>query len=510
MIDNKMKQRKFGVVLGYANFVVKMVTQLVYVPIMLKMLGQSEYGVYQLVASIIAYLSLLNFGFGGSYLRFYAQCKDDPQKEAKLNGTFLSIFSFFAVLVLIIGIIISINAQGILGNKLTSDEIALSKILLFILAINMALTFPISVFSSIVSSREAFIFQKLVELLKNLANPFLMILVLLMGEGSVGIVCMTTILTIIAGIVNMWYVKEKIKAKFSFKGFDVRLIKEIAAFSFFIFLNSIIDQINWNVDKYLLGRIVGSIAIAVYSVGAQINTIYVQVSDMTASVMATKVNLIVADEINPLPKLNEMFRRVGRIQAYIILAIVVGFLMIGKDFIILWAGTDYQEAYYITLLLIVPAAIPLMQSLGVDIQRALNKHQIRSVVYAGLSVANILISIPLIYKFGASGAALGTFIALLIGNGLVMNIIYARYIGLDVIAFWKNILPIMLATLIPIALGYVMNHLFVNVTWNNLLIKGLIFVFAYLIAEYFIAMNPEERAIITHLFHSKMKKEHGK
>ena len=92
MIDNKMKQRKFGVVLGYANFVVKMVTQLVYVPIMLKMLGQSEYGVYQLVASIIAYLSLLNFGFGGSYLRFYAQCKDDPQKEEKLNGTFLSIF----------------------------------------------------------------------------------------------------------------------------------------------------------------------------------------------------------------------------------------------------------------------------------------------------------------------------------------------------------------------------------------------------------------------------------
>ena len=79
MIDNKMKQRKFGVVLGYANFVVKMVTQLVYVPIMLKMLGQSEYGVYQLVASIIAYLSLLNFGFGGSYLRFYSQCKGDKK-----------------------------------------------------------------------------------------------------------------------------------------------------------------------------------------------------------------------------------------------------------------------------------------------------------------------------------------------------------------------------------------------------------------------------------------------
>ena len=72
MIIDGSKQRKLGVVLGYINFLIKMGTQLIYVPIMLKILGQNEYGVYQLVASIISYLSLLNFGFGGSYFRFYA------------------------------------------------------------------------------------------------------------------------------------------------------------------------------------------------------------------------------------------------------------------------------------------------------------------------------------------------------------------------------------------------------------------------------------------------------
>lgn len=506
MINNKNKQRKLGVVLGYVNFAVKMATQLLYVPIMLKILGQSEYGVYQLVASIIAYLSLLNFGFGGAYLRFYAKCKNDSEEEAKLNGTFLSIFSVFAVLVLIIGIMISINAQAILGTKLTADEIALSKVLLFILAINMALTFPISVFSSIVSSREAFVFQKVVELLRNIASPFFMILTLLMGKGSIGLVCVTTVLTIVTGIINVWYVKEKIQAKFLFKGFDTRLIKEIGAFSFFIFLNSIIDQINWNVDKYLLGRMVGAVAIAVYSVGAQINTIYIQVSDMTASVMATKVNLIVAEEKNPLIKLNVLFRKVGRVQAYVILAIIAGFFVLGRDFIILWAGADYQEAYYITLLLIVPAAIPLMQSLGVDIQRALNKHQIRSIVYTGLSIANILISIPLIYIMGASGAALGTAISLLIGNGLVMNIIYVKYIGLNIGAFWKDILPIITTSLISIVVGVIINRFFINITWMNFIIKSLIFVIIYLIAEYCIAMNQEEKMMITGFVHLKIKK----
>ena len=509
MIADNSKQRKLGVVLGYANFIVKMATQLIYVPIMLSILGQNEYGVYQLVASIISYLGLLNFGFGGSYLRFYAQCKGDSEKEKKLNGTFLAIFTLFSILVFVVGLITTINAETILGNKLSVDEIALSKILLFVLAINMALTFPISVFSSIISSREAFVFQRVVELLKNIANPFLMILILLMGKGSIGLVCVTTLLTIVAGIVNIWYVIKIIGAKFSFNGFDTRLVKEIGIFSFFIFLNSIIDQINWNVDKFLLGRIVGSVAIAIYSVGAQINTIFVQVSDMTASVMATKVNLIVANEENPIKKLNVLFTKVGRFQAYIILVIVAGFFVLGRDFIILWAGKEYQEAYYITLLLITPAAIPLMQSLGIDIQRALNKHQIRTIIYAGLSIVNILVSIPLIYKLGASGAALGTAISLLVGNGLLMNIIYIKCMGLDVFAFWKSLLPIILTAFIPTVAGVIINSILINISWTNFIIKGIVFVVIYLIAEYLIAMNREEKGMIGNIFLSRIKKEQG-
>ena len=507
MIDNRSKQRRLGVVLGYINFLVKMGTQLIYVPIMLSILGQNEYGVYQLVASVISYLSLLNFGFGGSYLRFYAQCNGDSDKEKKLNGTFLTVFTVFAVFVLILGLLISVNAQVILGNKLTSDELALSKVLLIILTINMALTFPISVFSSIISSQEAFIFQKVVELLKNAVNPFLTIIILLLGKGSVGLVCVTTFLTILAGVVNVWYAIAKIGAKFSFRKLDFNLIRNISAFSFFIFLNSIIDQINWNVDKFLLGRLIGSAAIAIYSVEAQINSIYTQASDMTASVMATQVNLIVANNNDPMEKLNVLFVKVGRVQAYIVLAIVSGFFVLGKDFIALWAGKNYGEAYYITLFLIAPEAIPLMQSLGVDIQRALNKHQVRSIIYAGLSIGNIIISIPLIYKFGAAGAAFGTAISLLIGNGLIMNMVYEKYIGLNIVFFWKQIFPIIIVSLIPVLGGFIINHFFLRVSWSMLLLKGIIFIIMYFVSEYIIAMNNEERNMVTNVFRSRMKRD---
>ena len=173
-------QIKIGAILGYVNYAVKMIIQLLYVPIMLRLLGQSEYGVYQLVASLISYLSLLNFGFGGAYLRFYSKCKHDPQKESTLNGTFLMVFSLFAFLALIAGTIITINSNAILGTKLTTQELSLAKILLAILTVNMVITFPISVFTSIITSRENFIFLRLLELAKSVLNPFLVITLLVL------------------------------------------------------------------------------------------------------------------------------------------------------------------------------------------------------------------------------------------------------------------------------------------------------------------------------------------
>lgn len=502
MSHNSSKEIKAGAFLGYANFAVKMIIQLVYVPILLRLLGQAEYGVYQLIASVISYLSLLNFGFGGSYLRFYSQCKGDKKKEDNLNGSYFIVFCVFAIIAFIAGIVLTVNTKFILGSKLTADELDLAKKLMFIMTINMAISFPISVFSSIVTSRECFIFQKIVELLKSICNPVLVIFVLLLGYGSIGLILVSTVLTLIAAAINIWYVIFRINAGFDFQNFNMKLMKEVSAFSFFIFLNSIIDQINWNVDKFLLGRFVGSISIALYSVGAQINNIYIQITDMLATVVAPRVNIIAVNEKNPLPKLSALWIKVGRMQAMMVLAIISGFAIFGKQFIILWAGQEYSSAYYIALLLILPVSIPLCQTLGVDIQRALNKHQYRSIVYAAVAIANLLISIPLVKKYGAIGAALGTAIALLIGNVLIMNIIYKKIIRLDVLGFWKSILTLVPSVVPSIICTVVYKRIVIIDRWSTLLIGCILFMVVYTTSLYLFGIKQEEKE----MFSSIMKK----
>lgn len=496
---NRNRQLKIGALLGYFNYGVKMVVQLLYVPIMLRLLGKSEYGVYQLVASLISYLSLLNFGFGGAYLRFYAQCKHDKEKEAELNGTFLSIFMLFAMLALIVGTVLTINSATILGSKLSADELMLAKMLMAILVLNMALTFPSSVFTSIITAKEDFVFLRVLELAKNIMNPFLTIGLLLIGYGSIGIVVTTTVLTILGAVVSIWFVFVKIKAPFSFGRFNVGLVKEIGAFSFLLFLNSIIDQINWNVDKYLLGRLVGAVAITIYSIGAQINNIYIQITDMLSSVLAPRVNEIVATEEKPMEQLNLLFVKVGRLQSYIVMVILCGFIVFGKEFIRLWAGNGYEEAYYITLLLIAPVSIPLCQTLGVDIQRALNKHQYRSFVYTCVAIGNVLISIPLIKELGAIGAAAGTMVSMVLGNVIVMNILYEKVIGLDIRNFWKEIVRGTPSIVLPLAVAVILKMFVPISTLSELLIEGVVFIVLYVVCVYSFAIKDNERRKIKEL-----------
>ena len=101
----KINQRKAGVILSYAGQLTKILISIIYTPIMLRLLGQSEYGLYQLVYSVVSYLSLLSLGFSSSYMRFYSRYKAQRDEDgvARLNGMFLLIFTSLSIVCVLCG-----------------------------------------------------------------------------------------------------------------------------------------------------------------------------------------------------------------------------------------------------------------------------------------------------------------------------------------------------------------------------------------------------------------------
>ena len=490
----KINQLKTGALLTYLSMGLGFIISLVYTPIMIRLLGQSEYGLYNLAASVISYLGILNLGFGSAYIRYYTRYKKINDKEgiSKLNGMFLIIFSVITVIVLISGFTLSHFTSSIFGEELTLNELNTARILLIILTINLAIKFPTIVFISYITANERFLFQKLIDLFKTFLNPFVILPILFLGYGSIGMALVITVVSLIVEISHVLYSFKKLNITFKLNTFDKALFKEMTIFSSFIFFNLIIDQINWNVDKYIIGRFHGTIPVAIYSLAAVFNTQYLHISTAISSVFVPRVHKLIHLPDRKL-ELTQLFVKIGRIQFIILSLILSGFIFFGKPFISWWAGKEYSSSYYIIIVLISAVTIPIIQNIGIEIQRAMNLHKFRSLTYLIIALLNIGITIPLVIYFEGLGAAIGTAIAILIGNGVIMNIYYHKRVGIDILSFWKEIFKIFPAFLLPLLTGYLFVTVFNTYLINYFILGVALYTIVFIISMWFIGMNNYER-----------------
>ena len=501
------KQRKAGVILQYMQMGLSILIQLVYTPIMLRILGDNEYGIYSVSNSIISYLSLLSLGFGASYIRFYSIYKknQDEEKIKHLNGMYLSVFMVIGVIALVAGLILSQNVSIFYNDTYTNEDLYIAKILMIFLSINLAISFPSSVFTSYITSQEKFIWQKIINMFTTVLSPAVNIILLYLGYGSIGMVITTTSISILVMLVNIWFCLRKLNMKISFRQFDWSLFKDIFVFSIFIAINQIIDQINWQTDKVILGKVVNGTAVAIYSVASNINTMYVQFSTAISSVFAPKVNTIVAaNKPTCNEELTDLMIRVGRVQLFVINLVLTGFIFFGQFFISNWAGEEYSLAYYVVLLLICPVTLSLIQNIGIEIRRAKNKHQIVALFMLITALINVGISIWFAHLWGVVGVALGTTLSLLI-NIIIIDIFYQFKLKLNMVKFYKHIILCLPSMILPCAAGVLMMIYWKPTNWYIFLAQVVIYTLIYCISVFFIGLNKNEKTSI--LSKLKRKKE---
>lgn len=495
----KINQVKWGAVLSYVSLALGTLVSLIYTPIMLDRLGESEYGVYNLALPLVSYLSLLSFGLGSAYTRYYSKYKtaDDKDGMAKLNGMFLTTYLVLGAVVLVLGLIISFNAQFVFGNKLTPEEIALAKQLMIILSISAALSFPISVFESHVMINEAYLFQKIVAMGKTVLNPLIMIPLLLMGFRSYAMVVLTLIFTIVSGLINIFYCFKKLHMPINMKHFDFPLMKEMIGFTSYVFIGIVVDQLNWSIDRLLLGWLHGTSAVTIYVQASQLNIYYLSLATAFSGVLTPRVHRMVSEGRQDR-ELSDLFTRVGRMQFILMSMVLLGFVAVGRPFVVQWSGggAQYNQSYYIGLILFASTLIPSIQGVGIEIQRAKNMHKFRSLVYLGVAIANIFVSLPLAAKWNGFGAAMGTFLSILVGNVILMNWYYYKHIGLDIPRFWKEIGKMLPSLIIPTAAAILIAIFNPYQSYFGVLLGGIVFVIIFIPCMWFFGMNSYEKETV--------------
>jgi len=505
---NDSQQRKLGAILSYVLIIASTVVQLIYTPFLTKMLGQSEYGLYSLVASIIGYLTVLDLGFGNALIVYTAKyrAQNKYEEEKKLHGMFSIIFLILGVIVALVGLVLYFNVDGLFGASMTNAELAKAKIMMLILTFNMAITFPFSIYSSIISAYEKFTYQKIVAILNTILKPIIMIPLLFMGYKSITMCIVLTMINIVIMLSNYIYCKKQLEINVKFKGFDKVLFLEILGYSIFIFLGVIVDKVNWSVDQFILGAVSGTVAVSVYAIAANINTIFINLSTVVSNMLLPKVSKMIAANAND-NEITEEFIKVGRLQCYIVFLMVTGFILVGKQFIIGWVGPDYLNSYYICMILIIPAFFSLIQSLGISIMQAKNMHKFRSLMLFLIALVNIIISIPLARAYQGIGSAIGTSLAIIVGNVIIMNFYYYFKVKINIVKFWKTIMLMVVKFILPLLITIGISY-FVHLTgFAYVIVVACIYTTLYCITSYTIVMNEYEKGLINSLINKIVKRK---
>ena len=502
-----MNQLKAGAALNYVVILLNMLVGLLYTPYMLRMMGQSEYGLYSLVASVISYLTVLDLGLGNAIVRYTAKFRAEGKttEQYEMFGMFLVLYIIIGCIAFAAGLGLYFNVDTLFGATMTVEELDKARIMMLFLIFNLAVTFPMSIFGSIITAYERFVFPKAVNIVRVILNTVIMICLLEMGYKAVAMVILQTVFNLLTLVINFFYCKYKLQIKIFFRNFKWGFLKEVAVYSFWIFLNVIMDRIYWSTGQFVLGAFVGTAAVAVFAVAIQLEHIYMQFSTAIASVFLPKVTGMVARNDNR-KEISNLFIRTGRIQYIVIALILTGFIVFGRDFINLWAGTDYDSAYIITLLFFVSLAIPLIQNLGITILQARNQMKFRSLLYIAIAVISLIFQIIMAKQYGGLGCAISIAGALFLGQGLIMNIYYHKKQGIDILAFWHEILKM---SIVPIIMGIASTCLLRNITLDNWFSLGIAigaFAIVYIPLFFCFSMNQTERDLFIKPIESIIRK----
>lgn len=488
----KKGQIKAGALITYISNACNIIISIVIIPIILKLVGQEEYGLYSLVYSIMGYFSVLDFGFGNAMIRYVSKYKAEKKDDRSINSMFFIIYCIIGIITLLVGSIIYVNLENIFGSSLSDVELQKANIMMIIFLVGTAISFPLSVFDSYVLANEKFIFLKIVNLMRILLYPIMIIPLLLLGYKSITMVVVYTLLNLTMHIFYAIYSLTKLKMKITFniKKIDFSIFKEVIIYSFFVFLNIIVDTVFNNTDQVILGIVSGTVAVSIYSVANQIKNANNAFSTAISGLFLPKITKLLAN--NEKSEVNNIFISVSKIQLYIMLLILSGFFIFGRAFISLWVGNEYMDAYYITLLLIGISIIPLTQNLGISVIQAMNKHKFRSVVYIFIALLNVAVSIPLAKMYGGIGAALGSALANLLGQCITMNIYYYKVAKLDIPTYWKNFIKVSFPVLV-FALIIVQGVHHLQFSWIKLIAYIGIYVIIYLIYIFIFHLSKEEK-----------------
>ena len=489
MRDKEHVNIRWGMILSYLGLVVSVLGTLLTTNRVLEYIGDYNYGLYSFVGSVTSWLTIVTAALNASFVRFSAiEANEKNGDTSNTNTVYLKLFLIFDAVILCssAAVLLCLYLQKIrIGQYSWEDSRCLYE--LFALSVlNIVITIPTTIYSLYITFKKEFIFARILAIGVSVMNYVGHLVLAYFTRSVISIAVFTVAITVVSAVFNYVFCHDHLDFRLGkvLLRDNRQKIKAIILFSGIIVFNTIVDQINSNVDKTILGFMKMPEAVTVYQLGYSFVAYLISMSVAISGVYVPTVNELVVQ--NKDDAVNALYLKVSKLQLLVMSLVAFAFVACGKDFVLWWVGPNRIDAYYVGAILMVLNICPLSINASIEIQRARNKHLFRAIVYFVFALLNVILSILFMGLFEGKnkiyGCVIGTVIATVGSHWVSMNLFNKIKMKLPVGRYFSEMGKVSAAGILGVAATYIVKSRALMTVDSYLLrffIEGGIFVFVY-------------------------------
>lgn len=502
-----MKKRSAGIVISYIYTFLNMICSLVMSSFLLRMLGDTEYGLYQTVSAFATYLVMLEFGTGTVMSRNISLCRGRGDEENLKHNTATLWYTAIGLstLILIVSIVFCCNIGTVYKATMSVEQVGYAQKIFVVMTAYLIVSFFTNTLNGFLLGVEHYTFANTVNVIKVITRTLLLLLLIFLKPYAILIAGVDLFISIGVFVATFICCKCKFKINLNIKNFKKSILVESLPLCLALLLQALINQANSSVGKFVIGIKLTLESVALYSIVQYIYTLISTITTIPISMYLPQIAKNMARGIKE-KELTKILVQPCRLVVLIGGTLLFGFVAVGKQFITIFYGESKQAAWIYALIIAIPMFVNMTNGVIINVLDVSNKRLVRSLSLAATAVLNILITLYLIPDYGILGVVIGTASSLIVGNILVMNIYYKKALKLNVIWLfiqaYKGILPFqILAGLV----SFFVTQLIQNV-YLSFFAGGLIYVFIAALCIFSFGLNASEKDMILSVV-DKIKKK---
>lgn len=465
-------------------------------PIIIKGIGDAQYGLWALIFSLIGYAGLLDLGVQQATIKLVSEHKGKDDL-AKLNEIISStVFYFFCI-----GLIVTLICWFVLPHMMhhfvdDNKLLSMTGMLLFIVGVDVVFVFLGNVFTGISLGLHQYHLKGVIDVFCGLSRLVATIYVLNHGYGLIGLAWIALALDFVATVfLYLVCIYSNPQMSVSLRHVKRSAFKEIFSFGGKVFMASTAMRINSYTTVVLISYYLSTTMTAYYNVASRLVGI---VQDVLWSLTASLFPVF--SELSSSGNKRIVWKYYAQYTRYFLLLTIpaaLGLFYFGTPFISLWINEDYAENTRVVMMLLsICALVAGFQPLAARVMIGGGEVSFYTKVTVTKSLGVLVLSAPMIFIFGLSGPP----IAMLIGEFFYQVFVFyylTKYFEIDAVSHIKIcFIPVF----VPLVSSLILFHIiYLSFTHDHVIFTVFLFVIftiLYFILCYCFTLNNEEKSLI--------------